>query len=254
MNYVNLTVKEIRKINLSDLIRQSGLSKTKFAERIDTAPSYISQILGSRSKREIGDAFARKIELCFQKPKGWMDAIHHDGTSYLESSSCLPPHAIPDSIGAFEAWNDLTPHRKVTELDVAIPFLKDPEASVSLGRTRISKYHDQKLRLAKSVLNTAEVAEQNAFWITITSNNMEPVLPNGSVLVIDSSRTSIQDGDIYVIDHSGLLRVCCLYQLPAGEVRLRSYNSAEWTDELYNADVIDHIRILGRVFWWSVLR
>jgi hypothetical protein len=251
MNYLNLTVKEIRKINLSDLIRQSGLSKTKFADRIDTAPSYISQILGSRSKREIGDAFARKIELCFQRPKGWMDGMHDDRASHQESSSCFAPHAIPDSIGAFEAWNDLTPHRKVAELDVAIPFLKGIEASDGHGGTRISECHDQKLRIAKSVLNTAEVAEQNAFCITITSNNMEPVLPKGSVLVIDSNLTCVQDGDIYVIDHSGLLRVCCLYQLPLGEVRLRSYNSVEWPDELYNADVI---RILGRVFWWSVLK
>jgi len=251
MNYVNLTVKEIRKINLSDLIRQSGLSKTKFADRIDTAPSYISQILGSRSKREIGDAFARKIELSFQMPKGWMDGMHDDRASHQESSSCLPPHAIPDSIGAFEAWNDLTPHRKVAELDVAIPFLKGFEAADSHGVTRISKCHDQKLRLAKSVLNRAAVAEQNAFCITITSNNMEPVLPKVSVLVIDSSHTCIQDGDIYAIDHSGLLRVCCLYELPLGEVRLRSYNSAEWPEELFNANVI---RILGRVFWWSVLR
>jgi hypothetical protein len=251
MNYVNLTVKEIRKINLSNLIRQSGLSKTKFADRIDTAPSYISQILGSRSKREIGDAFARKIELSFQKPKGWMDGMHDDEASYQESSSCLTPHAIPDSIGAFEAWNDLTPHRKVAELDVAIRFLKGIEASDGHGGTRISKYHDQKLRLAKSILNRSAVAEQNAFCITITSNNMEPVLPKGSVLVIDSSLTCIQDGDIYVIDHSGLLRVCCLYELPLGEVRLRSYNSAEWPDEMFNANVI---RILGRVFWWSVWR
>ena len=251
MNYVNLTVKEIRKINLSDLIRQSGLSKTKFADRIDTAPSYISQILGSRSKREIGDAFARKIELCFQLPKGWMDGMHDDRASHQESSSCFAPHAIPDSIGAFEAWNDLTPHRKVAELDVAIPFIKDAEDSDSFGRPLISKCRDLKFRLAKSVLNRAGVAEQNAFCITITSNNMEPVMPKGSVLVIDSSLTCIQDGDIYLIDHSGLLRVCCLYQLPLGEVRLRSYNSAEWPDELYNADVI---RILGRVFWWSVLR
>jgi hypothetical protein len=254
MNYVNLTVKEIRKINLSELIRQSGQSKTNFAARIDTAPSYISQILSSRSKRGIGDEFARKIELCFQKPKGWMDGIHDDRANHQESSSCLTPNPIPDSIGAFEAWNDLTPHRKVAELDVAIPFLKGIEASDGHGGTRISKCHDQKLRLAKSVLNRAGVAEQHAFCITITSNNMEPVLPEGSVIVIDSSHTCIQDGDIYVIDHSGLLRVCCLYQLPVGEVRLRSYNSAEWPDELYNADGMDQVRILGRVFWWSVLR
>jgi len=37
-------------------------------------------------------------------------------------------------------------------------------------------------------------------------------------------------------------------------LRLRSYNSEEWPDEIYTGDIGDKIKVLGRVFWYSVLR
>lgn len=59
---------------------------------------------------------------------------------------------------------------------------------------------------------------------------------------------------MYAIDHDGQLRVKLLYRIPGGGLRLRSYNDAEHPDERYDKDYVEqHIRVIGKVFWYSVL-
>ncbi len=79
---------------------------------------------------------------------------------------------------------------------------------------------------------------------------------NGATIGVDKSATRILDGEIYALEHDGMLRVKYLYRLPAGGVRLRSFNTTEHPDEEYSAEQIEtqQIRILGWVFWWSTLR
>lgn len=137
---------------------------------------------------------------------------------------------------------------------MVLPFLKEVEIAAGPGRTEVVEYHMQKLRFAKSTLKKAGVDQAHAYCITIVGNSMEPVLPNGATLGIDSSKISVTDGDIYALDHAGALRVKLIYKLPGGGLRLRSFNSHEWPDESYSGDAAKAIKVLGRVFWWSVLR
>ena len=59
---------------------------------------------------------------------------------------------------------------------------------------------------------------------------------------------------MYALDHDGLLRVKLLYRQPGGGLRLRSYNSEEHPDESYDGRyVAENLRIIGKVFWYSVL-
>ena len=82
---------------------------------------------------------------------------------------------------------------------------------------------------------------------------MEPVLPHGSTVGIDTAAIDIIDGKMYAINHDGMLRVKMLYKLPGNGLRLRSYNMDEYPDERYEADSIKHIKVIGKVFWYSVL-
>lgn len=78
---------------------------------------------------------------------------------------------------------------------------------------------------------------------------MEPVLPDGTTVGIDTACTAIKDGKMYAIDHDGQLRVKVLYRAPGSGLRLSSYNRSEHPDETYDADyVVDNIRIIGKVF------
>jgi len=76
------TINDIRRINLIRLIDETGLKKGKFAEKVDTAPAYISQIISEKTDRNMGDDLARKIEISLGKPRGWMDVLHDLESDY----------------------------------------------------------------------------------------------------------------------------------------------------------------------------
>ncbi len=112
----------------------------------------------------------------------------------------------------------------------------------------------RKLRFGRRTLQRKGVPPEAAACVPITGNSMEPVLPDGSTAGIDTSATQVQDGKMYAIDHAGQLRVKLLYKLPGGGLRLRSYNAAEHPDERYEGDYTSqNIRVIGKVFWYSVL-
>ena len=79
-NPYEMDSKSIRKRNLAALIELYG-SQHALAMAVDTDPAYISQIMSEKSKANIGDTLARKIEKSLEKPHGWMDIDHNADTS-----------------------------------------------------------------------------------------------------------------------------------------------------------------------------
>ena len=82
---------------------------------------------------------------------------------------------------------------------------------------------------------------------------MEPVLPDGSTVGINTDAKTIVDGKVYALDHDGMLRIKRLYNLPSGGLRIVSYNRDEYPDEILQSYDTKKVRIIGRVFWHSVL-
>jgi phage repressor protein C with HTH and peptisase S24 domain len=84
---------------------------------------------------------------------------------------------------------------------------------------------------------------------------MEPVMPDGTCVGVNTGDTTVRDGEIYAIDHAGMLRVKYLHRRPGGGVKIVSQNAAEYpTEELSAEQMAESVRVIGRVFWWSVLR
>ena len=50
-------------------------SKAAFARKVGTDPAYISQILSTKTKAEVGNDLARAIERAYSLKHGWMDAV-----------------------------------------------------------------------------------------------------------------------------------------------------------------------------------
>jgi hypothetical protein len=67
--------KMVRRANLSLLVHEVG-SVTALAKMVSTAQSYLSQIIGPRPVRSVGDELARRLEFVCKKPHGWMDVTH----------------------------------------------------------------------------------------------------------------------------------------------------------------------------------
>ncbi|WP_228411840.1 XRE family transcriptional regulator [Entomomonas moraniae] len=152
-------------------------------------------------------------------------------------------------IGDISPWDDNTP---LDDDEVEIPLIKDIQLSAGCGRIASSEHNTgRKLRFDKKTLIKQGVSFNYALCVPVSGNSMEPLIQDGSVVGIDTANTNIVDGKIYaVVIENELARVKQLYRLPNNRVRLRSFNRDEYEDEEYS---LDDIRVVGKVFWSSVL-
>ncbi|MFB6403503.1 helix-turn-helix transcriptional regulator [Pseudomonas putida] len=178
-----------------------------------------------------------------------LPALTSDGQQ--SSRETIPTRHHGHDLQPIEVWDDETP---LGDDEVEIPFFKEVEISAGKGSQVTLEIHGRKLRFGKRTLSRKNIDPSAAGCVPVTGNSMEPVLPDGSTVGVDTSAVAVQDGKMYAIDHDGQLRVKLLYRIPGGGLRLRSYNDAEHPDERYEKDYVEqHIRIIGKVFWYSVL-
>ena len=62
-----LKIHEIRLLNARKIMKDSGLDRTQFAEKIGMSYNLLSQYIGKNPKKNIGDDTAEKIENAFNK-------------------------------------------------------------------------------------------------------------------------------------------------------------------------------------------
>lgn len=170
------------------------------------------------------------------------------GDKHVQPST--PPIEQNYVLGGFDLWDDDTPLR---DDEVALPFFREVELAAGNGRHQVIENHGRKLRFAKSTLKKSNVNTANAACVTVSGYSMEPVLPNGSVVGIDTNNQTIVDGKPYAVNYHGDLLVKRLYKLPGGGFRLNSYNNSEYPDIYCTPDTMDGVVIIGKVFWSSQL-
>jgi phage repressor protein C with HTH and peptisase S24 domain len=160
------------------------------------------------------------------------------------------PTSNAEVIGPIDAWDSNTP---LNDDEVEIPFYTEVQLAAGNGTLASIENIGPKLRFARSALirNGTDVA--SAVCVKVSGNSMEPVIPDGSTIGIDTAKTDIVDGKIYAISHGEMQRVKMLYRLPNGGVRLKSFNSDEHPEEVYTKEEAFEIKVIGKVFWYSVL-
>lgn len=163
--------------------------------------------------------------------------------------------AKPDELeffGRMDAWDSNTP---LGEDEVELPLFREVELAAGGGATQVIENRGAKLRFAKSTLSRAGVPPEAAACAFLRGHSMHPVMPDGTCVGVNTADTAIRDGEIYAIDHGGMLRIKYLHRRPGGGIRIVSQNSAEFpTEELTAEEMAGQVRVIGRVFWWSVLR
>lgn len=216
-------------LNLSALI--------KFASILDFDPSEISpRLMASHSNFDVDHIYPKKAE------------------SFVSPDNLLISSTKQNLASQNARFNLQSDTSVPGEDEVELPFFRETELSAGQGSVVMLDLNGQKQLFAKCILQQKNIDPTVAACVPVTGNSMEPVLPDGSIVGVDTSPQQIQDGKMYAVDHDGLLRVKLLYRLPGGGLRLKSYNDAEHPDERYDsAYVSEHIRLLGKVFWYSVL-
>lgn len=224
---------------LRALLRECHLSATDFAANRKVTPQHVNNWF----KRGIPMARLDEVAELLTVNARWLrtgEGPKHPSDSANENNGGDPnasPHANRSSLRS----------------DVEVPVYKETETAP--GNTIIAEAPGKKIRLPLHVLQSMNINIDHAICVAMVGNSMADKIQDGSVIGIDRGLTRIIDGEMYAMEHGGMLRVKYLYRLPGNGLRLRSHNSAEHPDELFTAEQIEQqgIRVLGWVFWWSTL-
>ena len=165
-----------------------------------------------------------------------------------EMAAIKQPQSNALPLGKIDEWDNNTP---LSEDDCEAPLYKEIKLSAGNGfADDIEDYNGYKLRFSRNTLRKHGISPENVVCVMADGDSMEPVFPSGATLGIDTGSKTIRDGQIYAINHGGLLRTKILHKLPENKVRIRSYNQTEYPDEEAS---LDDLSVIGRVFWWSVI-
>ena len=221
-------------------------NQLELAERLKLSAGYISHL--KTGYRPITEKSARKFERLLNLPSGYFDKksqVEEPKGDYKSVESNA------EFIGSPDLWDSDTP---IGANEVALPFYREVEFSAGNGRSHVVENGGRKLRFAKSTLRDNQIQPNHAACVTVSGNSMEPVMQHGTTVGIDTSATRIIDGEVYAIDHDGQLRVKLLYRQPGGGLRIKSFNSDEYPDEILNEEQSRSVKVLGWVFWISTIR
>lgn len=125
---------------------------------------------------------------------------------------------------------------------VSIPFFKNVLASAGFGMIA-SEDEPSHVSIDLNLIKGNNI--RDLVCIRVAGDSMEPVLIDGSVVVVNTKDSLIRDGKIYVIRQEDLIRVKSLSYIPSG-IKFKSYNS-EYKDENYTFQELSNFEILGRV-------
>lgn len=249
-------------MELKDRIKQARkharLTQKELSKKIGITQPSLSELETGKS---LSTSYIASIARACGVDPFWLESGHSKITSNAVSSQIKEESAYyqveetnpmllthPDML-AITTWDDSTP---IAEDETEVPFLREIELAAGSGKYAIEEsYTRTKLRFGRSTLRNRGIDPANIVCVTVKGNSMEPVILDGATVGVDTANTTIVDGKIYAIAiDNELLRVKLLYRLPNGQVRIRSYNRDEYEDEICN---IEDIRVIGKVFWYSVL-
>lgn len=229
--------------NIRDRMKAIGMTQKELAERADISQVMVHKLITGKVQTT-GKLLniAAALRCTAEELQYGEDGAKAREANRVESNA--------EWVGGFETWDS---DSSLGDDEVEIPFYMEVELAAGAGIAEAREYFGPKLRFAKSTLKRQGVNASHAACVKVAGNSMEPVLPHGSTVGVDTSHTDITDGKMYAINHDGMLRVKMLYKLPGGGLRLRSYNTEEWPDEHLDTEKLKHIKIIGKVFWYSVL-
>lgn len=130
---------------------------------------------------------------------------------------------------------------------IAIPRYDEVRASAGLGSAPISETPTTRVAFEQRWLSDIGVQPSSAVILAAQGDSMEPTIRNGSPLLVDTSKTEVKSGFIYVIAVGDDLLVKRVRRRLDGLVELISDNSA-YAPETLGPDSLQQLRVIGRVY------
>ena len=99
-----------------------------------------------------------------------------------------------DGFVELEPWDSKTP---LNEDEVEVPFYMEVELSAGIGSVIQLETTGPKLRFSRSSLRKHGVDYNAAACVKVSGNSMEPVIPDGATVGVDTANTAIKDCLLY---------------------------------------------------------
>lgn len=238
-------------MNFSDRLelamKEAGHTQGSLAKAVGMAQSSVWKLVsgGAKGTRKLVD-IARVLDVRPEWLSDGSEPMRDHGFKAHNPDSTIPPESEWEPA---DAWDSGTP---LGDDEVEIPFLRDIELAAGDGSYSEDDYNGFKLRFSKATLRRVG-ADSNGLGVLCfpaRGNSMEPIIPDGTTVAVDTNNKKIIDGDLYAINHGGLKRIKQLYRLPNHRISVRSFNKEDHPDQ--DADA-EEIEVIGRVFWYAVL-
>ncbi|TKI03551.1 XRE family transcriptional regulator [Martelella alba] len=235
---------------LNIAMKESGFTQGALAESVGMAQPSVWKLVSGGAK---GSKKTVQIAKVLGVRPEWLangeEPMRAEGMTAHNPRSSIPPKS---EWGTVDPWDDDTPLR---DDEVEVPYLKDIEFACGDGRIMDEDHNGFMLRFSKSTLRKvgANTDGSGVLCFPARGDSMEPIIPDGTTVAIDTNNKRIIDGKLYAIGQPGggndqLKRIKQLYRRPGGRLVIHSFNGSD-DEEAQESDV----EIIGRVFWYSVL-
>lgn len=193
MHNAEMDIKQIRRANLALLKAEVYGSQKALADKLSSSPAYISQILTEKATREVGNSLARRAELAFDKPPGWMDK-DHSREAALEHSKKL-----------FNEYESGLGPREPILGEVQVPWYA-VSASMGPGNSVPEEDLVDYVGINEKVLLQYGMNPKQAAITGVVGNSMYDTLTDGDLVLVDKTPVNRLSGDIYILwsDRVGL--------------------------------------------------
>ncbi len=231
------------RLNLA--MKEAGLSQGALAKASGLAQPTIWRLANGKGN---GSTKVIDIAMALNVSPEWLASgkgqMRIDLKDYHDPRSETPPLPEWQPVAAWDASTALG------DDEVEVPFLKDIEFACGDGSVSEDDYNGYKIRFSKSVLRRigARTDGTGVLCFPARGDSMEPRIFDGATVAVNIDDKKISDGKIYAINENGWKRIKMLYQVGPDTVSIRSYNKADYPDEIRK---MSEVEVIGRVFWTS---
>ncbi|MCW7556461.1 helix-turn-helix domain-containing protein [Endozoicomonas gorgoniicola] len=95
-----MDIRQIRRTNALQLIKEKGITKAKFARTLGKSPQQINELLKEKNPKNIGHKIARQIEESFGLPEQWLDQKQNQDESFTAFSTVLDSYRQAERLAA----------------------------------------------------------------------------------------------------------------------------------------------------------
>lgn len=147
-----------------------------------------------------------------------------------------------------ESAESVTHHLAVPSDSVDVPLL-NVTGSAGFGISGEQEYEVSKLPFSRTLLRELGVKPDRCHFIRARGDSMQPTIQDGSVVLIDTSRSKSRQDGVYVLMSGDDVRIKRVqFATFGGGLSLKSDNPVYSEEEIGRAD-IDQIKIVGKVVW-----